>query len=37
MHYFRLYLQFIKIRLPSIVSYRGSFFAGVVAQFLSYG
>ena len=37
MHYFRLYLQFIKIRLTSIVSYRGSFFAGVIAQFLSYG
>ena len=37
MYYFRLYLQFIKIRLTSIVSYRGSFFAGVIAQFLSYG
>lgn len=37
MHYFRLYLQFIKIRLTSIVAYRGSFFAGVVAQMLSYG
>ena len=37
MGYFRLYLQFIKIRLTSILSYRGSFFAGMIAQMLSYG
>lgn len=35
--YFRLYLQFIKIRLTSILSYRGSFIAGAIAQMLSYG
>lgn len=37
LHYFKLYLQFIRIRISSIVSYRGSFIAGAIAQALSYG
>jgi ABC-2 type transport system permease protein len=37
MHYVKLYIQFIKIRLSSIVAYRGSFITGAVAQILTYG
>lgn len=37
MHYFNLYIEFIKIRIQSIAEYRGSFISGCVAQFLSYG
>lgn len=36
-NYLVLYIEFIKIRLKSIIEYRGSFLSGALAQFLSYG
>lgn len=37
MYYLPLYLQFIKIRLQSMIEYRATFLTGAVAQFVSYG
>lgn len=37
MHYFLLYVEFIKLRLLGIAEYRKAFFLGISAQIVSYG
>lgn len=37
MHYFSLYIEFIKIKMKAMFEYRGVFISGFVAQFVSYG
>ena len=37
MKYFKLYVEFIKIRMMSIAEYRKAFFIGAIAQFIGYG
>lgn len=37
MHYFSLYLEFIKIKIQSVAQYRNSFILGVLSQFVMYG
>lgn len=36
MHYLKLYIEFIKLRVLGIAEYRKAFFVGVIAQFVSY-
>lgn len=37
MHYFSLYIEFIKIRIMGIAEYRKAFILGGIAQFATYG
>lgn len=36
MHYLKLYVEFIKLRILGVAEYRKAFFIGAIAQFVSY-
>jgi len=37
MHYFKLYVEFVKVKIMGIAEYRQAFIVGALAQFVGYG